>query len=44
MDLKTLIIGLGTIGAAIAVLTSQARAAEEVEGEIKIKDFGLEAV
>lgn len=43
MDLKTLIIGLGTIGAAIAVLTSRAEAAE-VEGEIKIKDFSLEAV
>ena len=43
MSLKTIVVVLGTVAAAIAVLASRAEAAE-VEGEIKIKDFRLEAV
>ena len=44
LQLKIVCVALGTVGAAIAVLTSRAKAAEEVEGEIKIQDFSLEVV
>jgi len=43
-QLKIVCIALGAVGAAIAVLTSRAKAAEEVEEGIKIKDFSLEAI